>query len=223
MVSKVHGSKGSDGGAGLTRCRNCGLYAAYTQKAAGTRPAGAAAYHAGQGVLDRVPDPHPDIDYVARFTTPEFTFLDPITGQPDFVHLAIDYAPGKWLLVEVMVPDFLAGNTLLDRPFAVALLLAKLNSFTSPRLEKADQVTMAGTCFKWVAASARVPPVLRGSTRGIRALKSPESPQAGPADAGPFVVARASSADRQSLTARWIWSPWSISVPMSKLCLLPLS
>src|SRR5436189_290194 len=51
-----------------------------------------------QAVLDRVPNPHPDTDYVARFTAPEFTALCPITGQPDFAHLVIDYVPGKWLV-----------------------------------------------------------------------------------------------------------------------------
>src|SRR5262245_41845333 len=49
-------------------------------------------------VLDRVANPHPDTDYVARLTAPEFTTLCPITGQPDFAHLVIDYAPEKWLL-----------------------------------------------------------------------------------------------------------------------------
>ncbi|HEX2216016.1 MAG TPA: NADPH-dependent 7-cyano-7-deazaguanine reductase QueF, partial [Xanthobacteraceae bacterium] len=33
-------------------------------------------------VLDRVPNPHPDTNYVARFTAPEFTTLCPVTGQP---------------------------------------------------------------------------------------------------------------------------------------------
>ncbi len=44
--------------------------------------------------LDRVPNPHRDTNYVARFTAPEFTCLCPITGQPDFAHLVIDYVPG---------------------------------------------------------------------------------------------------------------------------------
>ena len=48
--------------------------------------------------LDRVPNPHPDTDYVARFTAPEFTVLCPVTGQPDFAHFVIDYAPARWLL-----------------------------------------------------------------------------------------------------------------------------
>ncbi|RXF73975.1 preQ(1) synthase [Hansschlegelia zhihuaiae] len=48
--------------------------------------------------LDRVPNPHPDVDYVARFTAPEFTSLCPVTGQPDFAHLVIDYVPAEWLV-----------------------------------------------------------------------------------------------------------------------------
>ena len=40
--------------------------------------------------LDRVPNPHSDVDYVIRFTVPEFTALCPVTGQPDIAHLVID-------------------------------------------------------------------------------------------------------------------------------------
>jgi len=48
--------------------------------------------------LDRVPNPHPDSPYVARFTVPEFTSICPVTGQPDFAHLVIDYVPDQWLV-----------------------------------------------------------------------------------------------------------------------------
>lgn len=51
-----------------------------------------------QAQLDRVPNPHADTLYVARFTAPEFTSLCPITGQPDFAHLVIDYVPRNWLV-----------------------------------------------------------------------------------------------------------------------------
>jgi 7-cyano-7-deazaguanine reductase len=51
-----------------------------------------------EAVLDRVPNPHTDTDYVARFTCPEFTALCPVTGQPDFAHFVIDYVPDQWLL-----------------------------------------------------------------------------------------------------------------------------
>ncbi len=59
-----------------------------------TRPAETPA----EAELERIPNPHTDTDYVARFTAPEFTTLCPITGQPDFAHLVIDYVPRKWLV-----------------------------------------------------------------------------------------------------------------------------
>ena len=49
-------------------------------------------------VLERVPNPHPGMAYLVRFTAPEFTSLCPVTGQPDFAHLVIDYVPGDWLV-----------------------------------------------------------------------------------------------------------------------------
>ena len=51
-----------------------------------------------EAVLERVPNPHPDKVYLARFTAPEFTSLCPVTGQPDFAHLVIDYVPRRWLV-----------------------------------------------------------------------------------------------------------------------------
>ena len=44
--------------------------------------------------LDYVPNPRPGSLYLVRFAAPEFTSLCPVTGQPDFAHLVIDYAPG---------------------------------------------------------------------------------------------------------------------------------
>jgi 7-cyano-7-deazaguanine reductase len=52
-----------------------------------------------EAVLDLVANPHPGIDYLVRFSCPEFTSLCPVTGQPDFAHLMIDYIP-KDKLVE---------------------------------------------------------------------------------------------------------------------------
>ena len=51
-----------------------------------------------KATLEKVPRPHAQHDYLVRFTCPEFTSLCPITGQPDFAHLVIDYVPGKWLV-----------------------------------------------------------------------------------------------------------------------------
>ncbi|MFX4220712.1 MAG: preQ(1) synthase [Thalassobaculum sp.] len=49
-------------------------------------------------VLERVENPHRGTDYVVRFTQPEFTSLCPVTGQPDFAFLIIDYVPTDWLV-----------------------------------------------------------------------------------------------------------------------------
>ena len=51
-----------------------------------------------QSILEKVPNPHPDTTYLVRFTAPEFTSLCPVTGQPDFAHLVIDYVPAEWLV-----------------------------------------------------------------------------------------------------------------------------
>ena len=48
--------------------------------------------------LETAPNPHPDMLYLARFTAPEFTSICPVTGQPDFAHLVIDYAPDKLII-----------------------------------------------------------------------------------------------------------------------------
>ncbi|WP_428410141.1 preQ(1) synthase [Hyphococcus sp.] len=52
-----------------------------------------------RATLETAPNPQAGELYVARFTAPEFTSLCPVTGQPDFAHLVIDYVPGK-LIVE---------------------------------------------------------------------------------------------------------------------------
>jgi len=49
-------------------------------------------------VIESVPNAHPETEYVVRFTCPEFTSLCPITGQPDFAHLVIDYVPDARLV-----------------------------------------------------------------------------------------------------------------------------
>jgi 7-cyano-7-deazaguanine reductase len=51
-----------------------------------------------EATLERVPNPHPDKIYLARFAAPEFTSLCPVTAQPDFAHLVIDYVPRRWLV-----------------------------------------------------------------------------------------------------------------------------
>jgi len=51
-----------------------------------------------KAVLERVANPHADARYLVRFTAPEFTALCPLTGQPDFAHLVVDYVPKDWII-----------------------------------------------------------------------------------------------------------------------------
>ena len=60
-------------------------------------------------VLERVPNGTPEADYLVRFTCPEFTSLCPVTGQPDFAHLVVDYVPAAWLLESKSLKLFLAS------------------------------------------------------------------------------------------------------------------
>ena len=62
-----------------------------------------------EAVLERVPAPHPDRRYLVRFTAPEFTSLCPVTGQPDFAHLVIDYVPRRWIVESKSLKLFLGS------------------------------------------------------------------------------------------------------------------
>jgi len=60
-------------------------------------------------VLEKVPNPEAGTSYLVRFTAPEFTSLCPLTGQPDFAHLVIDYVPGPFLVESKSLKLYLAS------------------------------------------------------------------------------------------------------------------
>jgi len=62
-----------------------------------------------EAVLETVANPHPDAAYVARFTCPEFTSICPVTGQPDFAHLVIDYIPAGLIVESKSLKLFLSS------------------------------------------------------------------------------------------------------------------
>ena len=51
-----------------------------------------------EAVLERVAAETDGKNVVVRFICPEFTSLCPMTGQPDFAHIVIDYIPDEWLV-----------------------------------------------------------------------------------------------------------------------------
>jgi 7-cyano-7-deazaguanine reductase len=62
-----------------------------------------------EAILDYPANPHPETDYLIRFTCPEFTSLCPVTGQPDFAHLVIDYVPGQRIVESKALKLFLGA------------------------------------------------------------------------------------------------------------------
>lgn len=62
-----------------------------------------------EAILDPVPNPHPGELYVTRFVCPEFTSLCPVTGQPDFAHIVIDYVADKHLVESKSLKLFLGS------------------------------------------------------------------------------------------------------------------
>ena len=60
-----------------------------------------------EAVLDYVPNPRSGELYLTRFAAPEFTSLCPVTGQPDFAHLVLDYVPGETLVESKSLKLFL--------------------------------------------------------------------------------------------------------------------
>lgn len=61
----------------------------------------------GDARLERVANPAAGKHYVVRLTCPEFTSLCPMTGQPDFAHLVIDYIPNAWIVESKSLKLFL--------------------------------------------------------------------------------------------------------------------
>jgi 7-cyano-7-deazaguanine reductase len=51
-----------------------------------------------EAILEKVKNPRPNSEYFVRFTCPEFTSLCPVTGQPDFAHMVIDFVPDQYLV-----------------------------------------------------------------------------------------------------------------------------
>jgi 7-cyano-7-deazaguanine reductase len=51
-------------------------------------------------ILDTFPNPRPGRDYEIKFIFPEFTSMCPVTGQPDFATITVQYIPNK-LCVEM--------------------------------------------------------------------------------------------------------------------------
>ena len=93
--------------------------------------------------LERVSNPHPGTCYVARFAVPEFTSLCPVTGQPDFAHLVIDYVPGDWLVESKSLKLYLWGFR--DRAVIAEALARHAPHVVVTEVDVPETGTMGGT------------------------------------------------------------------------------
>ena len=62
-----------------------------------------------KNILEKVPNPKIGIDYSVRFTCPEFTSICPVTSQPDFAHIVIDYVPNQLIVESKSLKFYLLG------------------------------------------------------------------------------------------------------------------
>jgi 7-cyano-7-deazaguanine reductase len=57
--------------------------------------------------IESFPNPHPNNTYTIRFQTAEFTALCPLTGQPDFARIEVEYAPAERCLESKSIKQYL--------------------------------------------------------------------------------------------------------------------
>lgn len=62
-----------------------------------------------EAIIEKVPNPKKEIKYNIRFSCPEFTSLCPVTSQPDFAYLVIDYVPNELIVESKSLKMFLAS------------------------------------------------------------------------------------------------------------------
>lgn len=58
-------------------------------------------------VIESFPNPHPNNSYTVQFSTEEFTTLCPLTGQPDFAKIHVEYCPNERCLESKSIKQFL--------------------------------------------------------------------------------------------------------------------
>ena len=65
--------------------------------------------HPDKTVLEKVANPKIGVDYAIRLTCPEFTSICPITSQPDFAYIIIDYVPNEFIVESKSFKLYLLG------------------------------------------------------------------------------------------------------------------
>ena len=82
----------------------------------------------GEARLETFPNPAPQRDYRIHFETDDFTSVCPVTGQPDFARIDIDYVPDR-LCVESKSLKFYLASYRNERAFNEAVTNRILDDF----------------------------------------------------------------------------------------------
>ena len=96
-----------------------------------------------------MPNPCPGERYLVRSACPEFTSVCPITGQPDFAHLIIDYLPKERLVESKSLKLFLGSfrNHGAFHEDCTLLIAKRLEAVLEPLW-----LRIGGYCFRAAAA-----------------------------------------------------------------------
>ncbi len=62
-----------------------------------------------KSVLEKIPNPKIKVNYSIRLSCPEFTSICPVTSQPDFAHIIIDYVPNNFIVESKSFKLYLLG------------------------------------------------------------------------------------------------------------------
>jgi len=118
-----------------------------------------------QARLETFPNPFPKRDYWIRIDSPEFTSLCPVTGQPDFAEISIEYVPDLKCVETKSLKLYLSSyrNVPSFNEAVVNCILDDLVSACKPRRMRIEGkfVARGGLSLSVVAEHPDVSPVHR--------------------------------------------------------------
>jgi len=104
--------------------------------------------------LETFPNPAPDRNYLIHFETDDFTSVCPITGQPDFARIDIDYVPDR-LCVESKSLKFYLASYRNERAFNEAVTNRILDDFVKASAPREAIVTAQFSARGGIALTVR--------------------------------------------------------------------
>ena len=104
--------------------------------------------------LETFPNPAPERNYQIQFETDDFTSVCPVTGQPDFARIDIDYVPDR-LCVESKSLKFYLGSYRNERAFNEAVTNHILDDFVKACAPREVVVTAQFSARGGIALTVR--------------------------------------------------------------------